>query len=112
MGLDQLGVWAHLSQRRVDTPCFTAPCLSFPPGVESHRSSLAPQGDNIRAYPMQHVVNKAHTRSLAANLISGHPIHAGNHRHGTARHNLGRGRTPKAADVQVFGKAIPMAGGC
>ena len=35
--------------------------LSSPPGVVSHRSSLAPQGHYIRAVPMQHVVNKAYT---------------------------------------------------
>ena len=33
---------------------------------------------------MQHMVNKAYTRWVAANLISGHLVHAGNHRHGTA----------------------------
>ena len=33
---------------------------------------------------MQHMVKKAHTRWVAANLISGHLAHAGNHRHGTA----------------------------
>ena len=47
---------------------------------------------------MQHVVNKALTQ-------------AGNHKHGSAEHNPGRGRTPKAADVQVFGKPIPFEGG-
>ena len=61
---------------------------------------------------MQHVVNKAHGCWVAANLISGHLVHAGNQRHGTAGHNLGRGWTPKAADVQVFGKPIPIGGGC
>ena len=61
---------------------------------------------------MQHVVNKAHTRWVAANLISGHLLHAGNHRHRTAGHNLGRGRTPKAANVQLFGKLIPIGGQC
>ena len=35
---------------------------------------------------MQHMVNKAYTRWVAANLISGHLVHDGNHRHGTARH--------------------------
>ena len=60
---------------------------------------------------MQHVINKAHTRWVAADLISGHLVHAGNHRHGTAEHSQGRGRTPKAADVQVFGKPIPIEGG-
>ena len=90
MGLDQLGVLTvgTLSPRGVDTPCFTAPCLSFPPGLKSHRSWLDPQGHNIRAYPMQHVVNKAHTRWVAANLISGYLVHAGNQGHGTAGHNL------------------------
>ena len=35
---------------------------------------------------MQHMVNKAYTYWVAANLISGHLVHAGNHRHGTAGH--------------------------
>ena len=51
---------------------------------------------------MQHLVKEAHTRWGAANLISGYLVHASNHRHGTAGHNLGSGWTPKAADVQVF----------
>ena len=38
---------------------------------------------------MQLVVNKAHTRWVAANLISGHLVHAGKHRHGTAGQNQG-----------------------
>ena len=49
----------------------------FPPSeshgvisIGSHRSSLAPQGHNIRAVPMPHMVNKANTRWVAANLIS------------------------------------------
>ena len=50
--------------------------------IASHGSSLAPQGHNIRAGPMAHMVNKANTRWLAANLISGHLAHSGNHRHG------------------------------
>ena len=33
---------------------------------------------------MQHMVNKAYTRWVAANLISGQLVHAGNHRHGFA----------------------------
>ena len=61
---------------------------------------------------MQHVVNQAHTPWLAAKLISGHLVDAGNHRHGIAGHNLGRGWTPKAADVQVFQKPIPIEQGC
>ena len=37
---------------------------------------------------MQRVVNKAHTRWVAANLISGHLVHAGQQNHGTAGHHL------------------------
>ena len=39
---------------------------------------------------MQHMINKAYTRWVAANLISGHLVHAGNHRHGTAGHSQGQ----------------------
>ena len=60
---------------------------------------------------MQHVANKAVTRWVAANLISGHLAHAGNHKHGSTRHNQGRSRAPKAADVRVFGGPNPMEGG-
>ena len=59
---------------------------------------------------MQHTVNKAHTRWVAANLISGHLAHAGNHRHGTARHSHGRNSAPQAADVQVSGVPNPTEG--
>ena len=48
---------------------------------------------------MQHMVNKAHTRWVAVNLISGHLAHAGNHRHGTAGHSHGRNSATQAADV-------------
>ena len=48
---------------------------------------------------MQQVVNKAHTRWVVANLISGHLVHTGNHRHGTAGHSQGRSRAPQEADV-------------
>ena len=61
---------------------------------------------------MQHVVNKAHTRWVAANLIRGQQVHAGSHMHGTAGHNMGTGWTQKAADVQVIEKPIPIGGGC
>ena len=89
MGLEQSGVLTvgTLVRKEGGPPCFTAPCLSFPPGVVSHRSLLAPQGHYIRAVSMQHMVNKAHTGWVAANLISGHLAHAGNHRHGTAGHS-------------------------
>ena len=53
---------------------------------------------------MQRVVNKALTPWVAENLISGHLAHAGNHKHGSAGHNQGKGRAPKAAVVQVFRK--------
>ena len=113
MGLDQLGVLTvgTLVPKEGMHTLSSTPCLSFPPGLGSHHSSLAPQGQNIRAYPMQHVVNKAHTCWAAADLISGHLVHAGNHRHGIAGHNEARGWTPKAADVQVLGKQIPIEGG-
>ena len=48
---------------------------------------------------MWHMVNKAHTSWVAANLISGLLPHAGNHRHGTAGHSQGRNRAPQAVDV-------------
>ena len=48
---------------------------------------------------MHHMVNKAHTRWVAANLIRGHLAHAGNHRHGTAGHSQGRVSALQAADV-------------
>ena len=101
MGLDQLGVLTVgtlVPQEGMHTLSST-PCLPIPPGLGSHRSSLATEGHHIRAYPMQHMYNKALTRWLAANLISGHLVQAGNHRHGTAGHNQGRSRAPKAADV-------------
>ena len=60
---------------------------------------------------MQHMVNKAHTRWVAAYLISGHLGHAGNHRHGTAGHSQGRSSTPQVADVWVFGVPNPIEGG-
>ena len=44
----------------------------------------------IRAVPMQHMVNGAYTHWVAANLISGHLVHAANHRHGTAGHRQGQ----------------------
>ena len=100
MDLNQLGVLT------VDTlvPKEAANTLSFitllaiPRWSGSHRFWLAPQGHHIRAYRMQHVVNKALT-------------HAGNHRHDTAGHNQGWGRASKAADVQVFGRPNQIKAG-
>ena len=48
---------------------------------------------------MHHMVSKAHTCWVAANLISGHLVHAGNHRHETAGPSQGRSSAPEAADV-------------
>ena len=101
MGLDQLEVLTvgTLVPKEGIHTLSPTPCLPSPPGLGSHRSSLAPQGHHNPAYPMQHIVNKALTRWVAANLISGHQVHAGNHGHGTAGHNQGRSRALKAADV-------------
>ena len=48
---------------------------------------------------MQYVVNKAHTCLVAANLIGGHLVAAGNHRCWTAGHSQGRSRALQVADV-------------
>ena len=45
---------------------------------------------------MQHMVNKAYTRWVAANVTSGHLVHAGNHTHGTAGHRQGKCSALKA----------------
>ena len=39
---------------------------------------------------MHHVVNEAQNHWVAAELISGNLVYAGNHSHGTAGHNLSR----------------------
>ena len=44
----------------------------------------------------QHMVNKVHARWVAANLISGHLAHAGNHRYGTVGRSQGRCSALKA----------------
>ena len=48
---------------------------------------------------MQHMVNKAHTCWVAANLISGHLVYTRNHKHGTEGHSHGVSSAPQAADV-------------
>ena len=48
---------------------------------------------------MQHMVNKAQTRWVAANLMSGQLAHARNHRHETAGQSQGKNSAPQAADV-------------
>ena len=60
---------------------------------------------------MQHMVYKAHTRWVPANLISSHLVHAGNHKHGTAGHSQGRNSAPQAADLKVSGVPNPTEGG-
>ena len=99
MGLDQSGVLTvgTLVPKEVGHTLLHNTLLVIPPGVESHRSLLAPQGHYIMAVPVQHMVNKAHTCWMAANLISGHLAHAGNHRHGTAGHRQGRCSALRAA---------------
>ena len=101
MGLHQLGVLTvgTLVPKDGMHTLSSTPCLPFPPGLGSHRSSLPPEGHHIRADPMQHMDNKALTRWVAANLMSGQLVHAGNHRHGIAGHNQARSRASKAADV-------------
>ena len=92
MGLDQSGVLTVGSlvpkEGRHTLPHNTL--LVIPLWCSKPPFNLAPQGHYIRAVPMQHMVNKAYTRWVAANLISGHLAHAGNHRHGSAGHRQGQ----------------------
>ena len=92
MGMDQSGVLTvgSLVPKEGRLTLLHNTLLVIPPWSSSHRSSLALQGHYIRAVPMQHMVNKAYARWVAANLISGHLVHAGNHRHGTAGHRQGQ----------------------
>ena len=101
MGLDNSGVLTvnTLVPKEGGHTLLHNTLLVIRPRVVSHRSSLAPQGAYIRAVPMQHMVNKAHPRWVAANLISGHLAHAGNHRHGTTEPPQGRNSAHQAADV-------------
>ena len=62
---------------------------------------------------MQHMVNKAHTPWVAANLISRHPAHAGNHKHGTAGHSQGLCSAQIAvvlAKQMAFGQGVVVTG--
>ena len=92
MGLDQSGVLTVGSlvpkEGRHTLPHNTL--LVIPPWCRKPPFSLAHQGHYIRAAPMQHMVNKANTRWVAAILISGHLAHAGNQRHGSAGHRQGQ----------------------
>ena len=63
---------------------------------------------------MQHMVNKAHNRWVAANLISSHLAHAGNYRHGTAGHSQGWCSGQKAvvwAKQMAYGQGVVVMGG-
>ena len=63
---------------------------------------------------MAHMVNKANTRWLAANLISGHLAHAGNHRHWTEGHSHGWCSAQRAAvwaKPMAFGQGVVVTGG-
>ena len=92
MGLDQSGVLTVGSLvpkgGRHSLPHTTLlvipPWCSKPPFFVGSARSLH-QGS-----PMQHMVNKAYTRWVAAILISGHLAHGGNHRHGSAGHRQGQ----------------------
>ena len=92
MGLDQSGVLTVGSlvpkEGRHTLPHNT--WLVISPWCSKPSSSLALQGHYIRAVPMHHMVTKAHTRWVAAIMISGHLAHAGNHRHGSAGHRQGQ----------------------
>ena len=101
MGLDQSGVLTvgTLVPKEGGHTLHHSNLLVIPPWRVSHRSSLALQGHSIKAVPMHHMVNKAHTRWVAANLLSGHLADAGNHRQGTAGHSQGRSSASQAADV-------------
>ena len=101
MGLDHSGVLnvGTLVPKEGEHTLLHNTLLVIPPWSRNPPFSLAPQGHYIRAVPVQHMVNKAHTRWVTANLMSGHLAHTGNHRHGTARHSQGRNSAPQAADV-------------
>ena len=63
---------------------------------------------------MQHMVNKAHTRWVLANLISRHLAHAVNHKTGTAGHSQGLCSAQKAvvwAKQMAFGQGVVVTGG-
>ena len=63
---------------------------------------------------MQHMFNKAHTRWVAANLISGHLAPAGNHRHGAAGHSQGWCSASQAAvwaKQMAFGQGVVVMAG-
>ena len=59
------------------------------------------------------MVNKAYTRWVAANLMSGHLIHAGNHRHGSAGHRQGQCSAQYAVVCEkpmAFGQGVVVKG--
>ena len=63
---------------------------------------------------MQHMVNKAHTRWVAAIMISGHLAHAGNHRRGSAGHRQGQCSAQYAVVCEkpmAFGQGVVVTGG-
>ena len=63
---------------------------------------------------MQHMVNTTHSRWVAANLISGHLAHAGNHRHENAGHSQVWCSAHKAvlwAKQIAFGQGVVVTGG-
>ena len=83
MGLDQLGVLTvgKLVPKQGVHTLLHSTLLVIPPWSREPSLLVGTPRSNIRAYPMQHVVNKAHTCWVAANLKSGYLVHAGNHKH-------------------------------
>ena len=100
MGLDHSGVRTvgTLVPKEGEHTLLHNTLLVIPPWSRKPLFLLARQDHYIRTVPMEHMVNKADTRWVAANLISGNLAHAGNHRHGTAGHSQGRNSAPQAAD--------------
>ena len=76
MGLDQLGVLTvgTLVPKEGGHTLFDSTLLIIPPWCSKPPLFVGSPSYNIRTDAMQHVVNKAHIRWVAANLISGHLI--------------------------------------
>ena len=92
MGLDQSGVLTVglLVPKEGRHTLLHNTLLVIPPWCSKPPFFVRSPRYYIRAVPMQHMVNKAYTRWVAAILISGHLAHAGNHRHGYAGHRQGQ----------------------
>ena len=116
MGLDQSGVLTvgTLVPKEGGHTLPHKTLLVIPPWSRKPPPIVRSPGHYIRAVPMQHMVNKAHTRWVAANLIRGHLAYAGNHRHGAAGHSQGWCSAQKAviwAKQMAFGQGVVVTGG-